>query len=192
MNKPVLVLDCDGVLINWISRLPLFCISNGIDPTNVLKQFTSPKHIDATELFGIHDVSIAKQLLQRYNLEHGKYMTAYTDAVAHVHALSKKYDIIVLTKFGSSLEHYIARKYNLETYFPKCITELITIDMSTQKSEIMTDIITRHGVPVAFVDDQSEYLEDVKSVHPNVRCIKLNRDCDESDVRSFTELVEIL
>lgn len=191
-TKDTIVFDVDGILINWLSQLPFFCVRMGIDPKMALKNYTRPKHLPASELFGIQNERIANDLLRKYNLEHGKYMTAFPDAVDHLHKLAKEYNLVALTKFGSSVEHYTVRKYNLETFFPGCFSELISIDYHEDKSSYFTQIANTHSRVIAFVDDQLEYIEDVRSHHPDVNCIHLNRYDDNADIQSVEQIYDLL
>lgn len=192
MTKPTIVFDVDGVLIQWTSQLPFFCAKNGIDPAFVLKQYTNPTHITASELFGIHNHKIANDLLSRYNMEHGKYMTAFPDAVENVYKLAKDYNLIALTKFGNTTDHYMIRKFNLETFFPRCFSELITIDGSESKIPYLYEIMGREYV-VAFVDDQLENIFEVdQKARKSVQTIHLNRYADSADARSVADIRGII
>lgn len=185
-TKPTLIFDVDGVLINWMSQLPIFVRKYGIDPATVLKQFTAPSHLTASELFGISDSKIALEMIYRYNEEHGKYLTAFPDAVEHIHKLAKKYDLVALTKFGKTTDLWLIRNLNLETYFPNMFSELISIDLSESKIPYVKEIISRKHV-VGFIDDQLENINDIKS-SCDIPTVFLNRYDERSVVKTISDI----
>ena len=191
-QKQTIIFDVDGVLINWQSQLPFFCTRKGLDTSHVLKQYTSPAHLTPMDLFGVHSEKIASNLLDMYNLEHGKYMTAFTDAVEHIHKLSKKYNLVALTKFGNSVEHYTVRKYNLETFFPRCFSELISIGYDEDKSSYINNIRINHGNIIAFIDDQLSYIDDVRKHHSDIQSIHLNRYDSLAELSDISEIEDYL
>lgn len=184
LTKDTLVFDVDGVLINWLSQLPLFCLRKGINQKTVLEQYTSPHHLTPCELFGIKNEDRAIELLELYNLEHGKYMTAYTDAVIHIAELAKTYNLVALTKFGKTIHHHNVRKYNLETFFPDCFSELICTGFDESKSVYMHKIIRDHGKVVGFIDDQLFNIDNIKSHFPDITTIHLN--CNDKNAQTDT------
>lgn len=189
-KKQTIIFDVDGVLINWPSQLPFFCARKGINPKNVLKHYTAPTHLSGCQLFGISDEKIAIELMNQYNLEHGKYMTAFTDAVEHIPELAKKYNLVALTKFGSSVEFYSVRKFNLETFFPGCFSDLISIEYKDNKSDFIDHIMQNHPDVIAFVDDQISNINDVWKHYRDINCIHLNRYAENADVSNIKDLIE--
>ncbi|CAM0043170.1 unknown function [Vibrio phage F86] len=187
-EKPTIIFDVDGVLVDWASQLPLFCKRCGIDPVLALKHFTAKEHVDVRDLFGVEQRSIAFELLDRYNLEHGKYMTAFPDAVDHIHKLAKEYNLIALTKFGDSTDHWLVRKYNLETFFPGMFSQLITINGNESKIGYVASLQAEHDV-VAFVDDQLENIEAIKRA-TSLLTIHMNRYDERADVSHMSTIAE--
>ncbi len=184
--KKTIIFDVDGVLIDWASQLPLFCKRCGIDPVLALKHFTAKEHVDVRDLFGVNERHIAFDLLERYNLEHGKYMTAFPDAVEHIHKLAKEYNLVALTKFGDTTKHWLTRKFNLETFFPGCFSELITIGHNESKIGYVAGVQSEHDV-IAFVDDQLENIEAIQRA-TSILCVHMNRYDERSDVKHMSEM----
>lgn len=195
MNKPqhrrkTIIFDVDGVLVDWASQLPLFCKRCGIDPVLALKHFTAKEHVDVRDLFGVEQRNIAMELLNRYNLEHGKYMTAFPDAIDFIHKLAKEYNLIALTKFGGTTDHWLIRKYNIETFFPGCFSELVSIDLSESKIGYVMEMQAEHDV-IAFVDDQLENINHIKRL-PSIQCIHMNRYDERADVKHMKDFRDYL
>ncbi|QIW90981.1 hypothetical protein COHAPHLL_00118 [Vibrio phage V09] len=189
-QKPTLIFDVDGVLIDWASQLPLFCKRCGIDPVRALKHFTAKEHVDVRDLFGVEQRSIAFDLLEKYNLEHGKYMTAFPDAVEHVHKIAKEYNLVALTKFGDTTDHWLVRKFNIETFFPGCFSELITIRGDESKVGYVAALQADHNV-VGFIDDQLENIQAIGRA-TNLKTIHLNRYDERADVHHMSKLLDFL
>lgn len=191
MNKKgTLIFDIDGVLIDWMSQVPIFCKKIGIDPVNALKNYTAHEHLPASELFGVSP-HIGMGLIERYNIEHGRYLTAFTDAVENLHKIAREYNLVALTKFGSSVEHWMIRNYNLETFFPGCFSELISIDLTVNKSVHVADYLKKDSNVIAFIDDQMSNIIDVKE-NNGIPCIHMNRYDERADVRDMSEMLDFI
>lgn len=199
LTKPVLILDVDGVLLSWMANLPLFCRSVGLSTKVALQAYSSPVHYDARDLFGTSDLSQAIRLIEQYNTSrYGRYLPAYADAVPVIPRLAEKYTIVCLSAFGSSTEAWLNRRGNLEAFFPECISDLVLVGPGESKKAKLAELLRVYeqaGV-VAFVDDQDNYIEQAKDVVAgmkyNTKVIKLNRDTDQTDIKSFFELEALL
>lgn len=197
MKKDIIIFDVDGVLLKWESNLPFFCLKNGIDPVHACKAYSAANHLPADELFGVSDPEIGRELIRKYNLgDTGRYLAAFEDAVAHIHKLSKKYDLVALTSFGVGTEYWLNRKFNLEAFFPNCFKDLICIDLGESKIPYVQDIINKHESlkqkVVAFVDDQSRNTDEIRRwstmYNKNIVVVKLNRNCADSDITDMGDL----
>lgn len=189
-DKQTIILDVDGVLIDWASQLPFYCQKNGINPVHALKHYTNPVHVDARDLFGVENTRIALEMMSRYNLEHGRYMTAFPDAVKNLHLLAKKYNLVALTKFGGTTEHYLVRKFNLQSFFPNLFKELICIDYYESKIPYVQNLVKEYDV-IGFVDDQLENIIEIQRA-TSVPTVHLNRYDADADIKCIGDIEPFL
>lgn len=191
-KKKTIILDVDGVLLNWMSNLPLFCRSMGLSTEITLKAYNSSVHYDPRDLFGTCDLSQALKLINMYNeSRYGRYLPAYGDAVRVLPKLAEKYHIICVSAFGETVEAWCNRRGNLEAFFPGCVSDLITIDMRSKKSRALQELKQDDDLDiVAFVDDQDTYIEQATEVFKgtDTKVFKLNRNSGDSDFISFDQL----
>jgi len=173
--KKTIILDCDGVLLQWESNLPFFALENGLNVENILKAFTATEHLTFNELFGVPNKLIGAELLQRYNEgKFGRYLAPYNDAVVGIKKLSERYNLICLSSFGSTTEAWINRKKNLQAFFPDCFKEVITIPINESKVKYVNHIMKTVNV-VAFVDDQIKNIKEIET-KCGVLSLHLNRN----------------
>ena len=202
MNKSVepkvLVLDVDGVLLKWESNLTFFALENGIQIKGVLKNYSRATHATFKELFGIHDNKMADALFNKYNLSsHGRYLSAFDDAVESIYKLKGKYKLVILTSFGETVEHYTNRCKNLQAFYPNLFEEVICMKHGIPKSSMITNIIDNHGEIAGFVDDQIFNIDDVKQFAESreheilaKNCIHMNHYDENAQYRNMKDVVE--
>lgn len=196
-SKPVIVIDVDGVLLKWESNLPFFARDNGIRLKRILQNFTNGTHISFTEIFGINNDKLAQELANKYNLSsHGRYLSAFDDAIDNLYKLQDNYKLVVVTSFGSTAEHYSNRCRNLQPFFPNTFEEVICLDYSVTKTSVFKDIEENHGEIVGFIDDQVYNINAVKtyakSYHNDTllnNCVHINRYDTTADYNNMEQVV---
>lgn len=187
MFKETLILDCDGVTLQWESNLPFFALEHGLNVENVLKAFGATEHISPMELFGVPTPELGMEMIALYNEgKFGRYLAPYADAVAGIKTLSKKFNLITLSSYGSNTTAWLNRQKNLQAFFPDCFSEVITIPLGESKVPYVRAIQDRLQV-VAFVDDQLKIVNDVKN-NCDILSIQLNRNVPGARCHSIDEL----
>jgi len=197
-NKPVLILDVDGVLLKWESNLPFFALDHGIKIKGVLKNYSRATHISFNELFGIKNTPIAQQLMTKYNTSaYGRHLSAFDDAIESVYKLKKKYKLVILTSFGDTIEHYTNRCKNLQAFYPDLFAEIICISYDKPKSTMLKDISITHGKIAGFVDDQLHNVDDVRHYAEKIgfdtlanNCIHMNHYDETAQYSNMIEVVD--
>ncbi|CAL9986007.1 unknown function [Vibrio phage D51] len=197
MTKPVLIFDVDGVLLKWESNLPFFARDNGLRLKSILQNYSKDNHVALKQIFGISDSDVAQQLADQYNLSsHGRYLAAFDDAVQHLYRLQEHYSLVVVTSFGSTIEHYTNRCRNLQAFFPNAFEEVICLKHGVNKSDVFEDIERNHGHILGFIDDQIFNLEDISKYAEEKgnedlarNCIHLNRYAEDAPFNHMSQVV---
>ncbi|CAM0013953.1 hypothetical protein MYOV011v1_p0309 [Vibrio phage 6E35.1a] len=172
-----IVIDVDGVLLNWKSNLPFFM--NDIGMAHKLNDLSLiPTDIRASEMFVNASNSEIGKLMGAYT-EHAsaRYMPAYEDALECLTELAKTHKIIALTKFGWSRTAWCNRQFNLNALFPTLIDELISIEFHESKSKYINEIDNVEY----FIDDRIDNIRDVEDNCAGVKCILVERDVNQRD-----------
>ncbi len=174
-----LIIDVDGVLLNWKSNLPFFMTQLGIQhKLNDLSLINTDIH--AHEMFKNTSTDETRKLIAAYT-EHdsAKYMPAYEDAYSTLERLAKTHKIIALTKFGWSRTAWCNRQFNLSALFPHMIDELVSIEFHENKSVYIKDLQKRHDIEF-FIDDRIENINDIKKNFPDICCLHVDRHNNQS------------
>lgn len=193
-HDKTLILDVDGVVLDWTSNLPLFCRSIGLSAKKALQAICSGAHVPCTNLFDTQNEDIAMQLLIDYNeSRYGRYLNAYIDAIQYVPLLAKKFNLVFLSSFGNTKSAWTNRRGNLEAYFPDCISDLYIIHPNESKDYMIGSIIANEKSNgrevIGFVDDQLTNIEIAGRHLPADKLLYLNRGQDfQSDYTSFLEI----
>lgn len=197
-HDKTLIFDVDGVLLNWMSNLPIFCRSVGLSAKGALKVYSSSVHESPCVLFDTDDEELAKELCKKYNeSRYGRYLPAYQDAVRVLPLLAEKYNIICLSSFGNTTDAWLNRRCNLEAFFPDCITDLVIIPHMNKLDELRRIVHQEeyyNRTVVGFVDDQSVHWLEGVEILGEKRTFLLNRNLDDSidHVHNFDELFNLL
>ncbi|QIW90164.1 hypothetical protein OLCHANIL_00067 [Vibrio phage V05] len=170
--KKTIIIDVDGVLLNWKANLPFFMMQLGmLDNLNINGSNTDT---DARSLFiNVSDMQLGK-LIGAYN-EHecAKYIPAYEDAYDALRELSDRYNIIALTKFSMSRTSWSNRVHNLNALFPGMISEVISIEYFDSKAKYVEKLCELHDVKY-FIDDSLDNIREIQERF-DIECIHVNR-----------------
>lgn len=194
-HDKTLILDVDGVVLDWTSNLPLFCRSIGLSAKKALRAICSAEYTPCTELFDTQNEDIAMQLLIEYNeSRYGRYLNAFPDAIQYLPFLAKKYNLVFLSSFGDTKEAWTNRRGNLEAYFPDCVSDLYIIHPKLSKSRMIRYIMDNEQSQgrevIGFIDDQPNNIEIARKFLPDDKVLLLNRNTNVKNCyKSFGEIV---
>lgn len=197
-DKNILILDCDGVLLEWMCNIPFFAAEHGISLKNVLRYYNFHGHASCEEIFQL-PLEHSLKLVKEYNEgKYGRYLKPFNDAVTVVPTLAEELDIVVVTNFGSTLECVVNRKFNLECFYPNCIKNMISLNIHESKENALRGIIddaNQSGVDIiGFVDDQINNLETANKL--GIPAMMLNHfstegACNVPDMPRFANFFEL-
>lgn len=164
MDKPVLLTDCDGVLLQWLAHTPKFVEQLGFDSSHLKDALNGNQYIPFFDIFCANNEIEAMERLRQYNeSEFMRSLPVIEDqAIEVVERISNKFDIIVVTSISDSPLTYQYRKENLEVHYGDSITDLICLPPDADKSEILNELAESRDVRM-WLDDQ------VRHVHPGIQ-----------------------
>lgn len=160
-EKPIILTDVDGVLVQWTSGLPYFAQKNGIRTDEILKTLVDERFRTGEELFGVNG-RIANILMREYNnSDFIKYLAGYVDAIDVVNRLKDQYDFIAITALGDSNQALLNRCCNLNTLFPGAFKDILCVDIGETKMPHYISVKQKYkNRLVCFVDDLVSNLQD--------------------------------
>ncbi|MGL6228603.1 MAG: hypothetical protein ACRC3J_05240 [Culicoidibacterales bacterium] len=160
MKKTILV-DVDGVLVEWFSQLPFFMSEENIS-SDVLLSRQNGKWLSPRDMFGVESKeSIA--LVKKYNKsEHIRRLAAYPDAIHHVNILSKEYNFVAISALGTTAACYANRTYNLKALFPN-FGEIMLCDVFGDKRELIKKAAAKYDV-LMYIDDRETHCEEAEEI----------------------------
>lgn len=156
-NKVDIVLDCDGILLNyidcfveWVEKYKGWTLNRDHphDTYNMAPWFLpkNGKEMTSEEFM---------ELIKEYNL-YPRIISPVEGSVEAVKRLKQAgYTMVVLTSFGGSVGSVDFRKYQLNKLFPDCFDDIIVLGLGGCKKEQLQKL-----KPKYFVDDYDKYLED--------------------------------
>ncbi len=181
--KRTIIIDVDGVLLNWKANLPFFMMQLGMFDN--LNMNGSKTDSDARSLFmNVSEMQLGK-LIGAYN-EHecAKYIPAYEDAYESLRALSDRYNVIALTKFSMSRTAWTNRVHNLNALFPNMISEVISIEYFDSKAKYVEKLRELHDVRY-FIDDSQDNIREIKDAFKDIQCIHVDRESDHLNALKY-------
>lgn len=166
-DRPVIILDCDGVLLKWQANLP-HCFT---PTTAMLDCIVDEKFRPATELFGIDCKDTALRVMREYNESiYASCLPAYLDALVNVNdpEVLKHYQLVMVSSFDSGYTSRDNRVTNLDNLFPGVFSAYVFAPLMADKIKAFEYVkreATKAGTFVEYVfDDQPRYLRDACTV----------------------------
>ncbi|CAL9983796.1 unknown function [Vibrio phage D479] len=184
-----IVIDVDGVLLDWKANIPFYMIQLGM-LSKLNPDWRNYHDADASGLFINSDTYEVGKLIAGY-AEHdsSKYLPAYPDAYSAVGKLSRAYRLVVLSKFGQGRVAWFNRQHNLNALFPGMFDQVFCIEYYEKKSNWMRIISDTYDVEY-FVDDSLDNVRDIEEHYPDIKCLHVDRKADP--VNAFTNAIQSL
>jgi hypothetical protein len=159
-QKPVIMTDCDGVLLQWLAHTPSFVEDLGFNGDHLKESMSGNQFVPFFEVFCATNETEAKERLLQYNESH--YMRSLPvieeESIAVLNRLSKTHDIIVVTSFSDKEIAHKNRSANLKTHYNTNISELICLNPEEDKTETLKKYAESRNV-VLWVDDQIKHVK---------------------------------
>lgn len=151
--KPTLILDIDGVVLRWNSRLVEFLHTKGpVDPELARKvannEYLDLSFMDMDAIFEYHRSEFIEQL-----------SPFEATTVLTIHELAAEFNLVALTSYSADPQAQNARRRNLETLFPGCFSEVIMLPTLSPKKTELRALAARYNV-AGFVDDSPRHIHE--------------------------------
>ena len=133
LNEKLILVDCDGVLVDWVYGFTKWMKQHGHEPV-------MHDEYDIAKTFGI-DKQESKKLVRMFNESAAMgWLPALRDSVKYVRKLHEEHGFIFHCITSLSLDEHAGklRKKNLEALFGKTVFEKITcLDTGADKDEAL-------------------------------------------------------
>lgn len=149
--KPTLILDIDGVVLRWNSRLVEYLQTKGpVDP-ELARKVLNNEYLDLSfmgmdAIFEYHRSVFIEQLLP--------FEPTTVETIAE---LANDFQLVALTSYSADPQAQQARHRNLEALFPGCFTEVVILPTLSPKKTELRSLAARYDV-VGFVDDSPKHI----------------------------------
>lgn len=191
-SQKIVLIDCDGVILKWGSRLREFASNLGIDVDTTKTDaeiYTTPEDVFLT------DRESANELVNEYHKMMLDCLLPYHDT-KYINESDCKF--VVVTAIGTDPELIKLRWDNLQFYFKDKIINLMCCEPNESKLELFNKAKELYGDRVvAYIDDLTHHIEDCKKVF-NIPCYHITRGeavpCDGNweSIRNLNEVNEIV
>lgn len=186
MNKPIILADIDGCLLQWLSKMPEFLMKKGIDPTKARECFASGEYLTAAQILGLPSDQ-AMELVREYNSSvYMRHLTPFKDSLAVVNLLKEEFDFVAVTAMGT---HPLGAEYrmeNLHFWYPNAFKGIHVVDLGESKYDILKEYHKTF-----FIDDTPKHIKEAKDAgHIAIRIVRDSRPDITNSVRfdSFHEI----
>lgn len=168
MRQTILV-DVDGVLLDWTSRFPYFLQKMGYDREAAIFMHATDEWKTVEELTGL-DTEQALKLVDAYcRSKFMRYLSPYKDALIAVNHLKRYYDFVAVTAITNHPDTIQNRTENLEFWYPGAFKEVHCVGVDGDKQVILSKYS-----PTIWIDDSPKHIsEGLRAGHA---CIRLARD----------------
>lgn len=176
--KPVLVTDCDNVLVNWFANLHAYLPSAGIDDTHLKDILEGNPFIEPRVLFDTVCHDEAAYHLARYNESAFIASLPIFEDGANVilQRIAKDFDIIVVTNLSEKPIAKARRIKNLRNLYGNVFSDVVCLAPFSDKSDALRAIAEQREIAL-FVDDNLTHVKEALSVGMNAYQYTHNMVC---------------
>lgn len=168
LPKPVIVMDVDGVLLNWGSRFKEYCDIVGVDVSHIAERLQTTELFSLSKELGLNQDETLKLINGYAEHELGSQMTAPCEAVRFVNRHKADFDFIAVSGFHNSEKALANRKKNLLEVFGDVFVEVHCVGIGciprgetpvSNKSYVFTHLHEQNRI-AAYIDDDARNLMD--------------------------------
>lgn len=164
MKREVL-LDVDGVLLDWFSRFPYFLKEKGLDHEHAIRMFANNQFSSLEELTGLPTEQATELSIEYQRSKYMKYLSPYKDALQVVNLLKHKYNFIAVTAVLDDPLTLQYRTENLEFWYPGAFSKVHCVGINQSKFEVLSKYDR-----TVFVDDSPGHIIEAKNAgHTPIR-----------------------
>lgn len=163
MSKPIILIDVDGVLVQWQAHLPFFNAQHNLPLQRAIDCTQSEDYVEPSELFGVN-AELASKFVDLYNRsEFIRHLPAHADAIRFINRYKREYDFIAVTALADCDKAIMNRVFNLNSLFPGAFVDVLSVNFGEPKHRLFLNAFKAHGHRVeAFIDDLAHNLDDCR------------------------------
>lgn len=188
--KPKILCDVDGVLLNWLSKLPEYLVKRGYNPEPAIRAYSHGEFIGHSEITGLPSDEAFQLILDYNESEYIKYLTPFQDALAVVNLLKHEYDFVAVTAIGREGKSSQYRMENLNFWYPNAFTDIHVVNLGETKSSVL-----KCYEKTFFIDDSPNYCAEGKDAgHISIRIVRDSRPDTMNTIRcnNFFEVGSVI
>ncbi len=156
--KPTVLLDVDGVLLDWFSRFPYFLKEKGLDTEHAIRMFANNQFSSLEELTGLSTEHATELSIEYQQSKYMKYLSPYKDALQAVNLLKHKYNFVAVTAVLDDPLTHQYRTENLDFWYPGAFSKVHCVGINQSKFEILSKYDR-----TVFVDDSPGHIIEAKN-----------------------------
>lgn len=129
--KPYLLLDVDGVLLDWLSGFENFLL---VQAPHLHKDFSGLQHVENLEqLLGMDDAQIHDWIDRFHHDASFKFLKPLPGTQKTINLLKNWCRLVCITASGTSPASVAMRRQNLNQVFGPCFERIICVERSSDK-----------------------------------------------------------
>jgi len=160
-KEDVFLVDCDGVLVSWFSKIPDFLNAKGISSKHIVKALENNVYIPFEDVFKADSQEESKRLFLEYNesdhIRDLKILDPY--AVDALRKISSKMKVIVVTNLSESNTAKENRVHNLNNQIGEYFHDVISLSPMSNKTEKLKELNKKYNV-VMWIDDSISHVKE--------------------------------
>lgn len=160
-QKPVILTDCDNVLLNWFANIPFFLMSKGFPIDHLQGKIEGNQFFDHKELFSTDCEDTSFSRLMEYNTSTfvSTLPAMEVAALEVLPRLSDIVDIIVVTNISDNPISKQYRTQNLRSIYGDVFSDIICLNPHSDKSKSIKQIAAQREV-ILWTDDRVEHVKE--------------------------------
>lgn len=164
-RKPLLLTDCDGVLLRWSANIPAFLTSLGICIKHLDGYLHGNQMIPFDILFPAESKEDSMALMMQYNESEfiARLPIMEPNSDHNLRRLQQHFDIVVITNISEQPNAATLRKENLIAVHGDIFEDIICLNPHSDKTEAIRKFVETREV-VLWVDDNMDHVKEGQRV----------------------------
>jgi DNA-binding beta-propeller fold protein YncE len=161
MNKPTILTDVDGVLLNFLKAFSEFLKSKSLFKEEFEFKIKGNEYFDLKELITLSCPVECESIINEFYLskEIGKLKEQQDGLTDIIQSLNNDFNLICITCIGTTEHLKEQRQKNLINVFGDCFKEIHCINITDSKEDLISSLSKKYDV-ITYVDDRLKHINE--------------------------------
>jgi FMN phosphatase YigB (HAD superfamily) len=164
-NKPVIITDVDGVLLDFLMAFAIYLEEENYCINHIKPLINTNKYMTFEDMINVDCERKIEEIKNKFFQSDriSKFPVFQNESIEHLKTLNKYFDIICVTCIGRGNEIHNHRLQNLKEIYGDIFLSVHCINFGESKEDTLRYLRNRHNV-VSYIDDNLKHIQESLNV----------------------------